>query len=301
MPPSALRVHAALLVVSLLFGANYVVIKHILAVVDSRAWVAFRIVGATIVIWPLARWLGRNRPRPPRRLWPALMLASLLGLVGNQILFTEGLARTTPEHSAVVNACIPMWTLLAAAAAGQERLGLRQIAAILSALAGVSWLLGVDRILFAGAADPGASLLGDLLTMANGMVFATHLVLLRKIGRDLDPYHTTALLFAFSAPMVSAWSAPAVDLAALEIVLTPPLLFFALYAVLAATVLTYFLNTWALRYTHSSQVALYINTQPLVAAALNTALGSPLPGQRFFVALALVGLGLWLRARSGAR
>lgn len=65
--------------------------------------------------------------------------------------------------------------------------------------------------------------------------------------------------------------------------------------VLFGTVLTYMLNTWALRHTHSSQVALYINVQPLVAASLNAAMGAPLPGYRFFASLALVAGGLWLQ------
>ena len=72
----------------------------------------------------------------------------------------------------------------------------------------------------------------------------------------------------------------------------------AVYAVLGSTVLTDFLSTWVLRHTHSSQVALYINVQPLVAASLGAALGEGLPGQRFFVALLLVALGLWLQTRA---
>ena len=63
------------------------------------------------------------------------------------------------------------------------------------------------------------------------------------------------------------------------------------------TVITYLLNTWALRHTRSSQVALYINVQPIVAAALSTAMGKPMPGWRFFVALVLVSFALFLQTR----
>jgi drug/metabolite transporter (DMT)-like permease len=73
---------------------------------------------------------------------------------------------------------------------------------------------------------------------------------------------------------------------------------FAAYVVVGATVVTYLLNTWALRHTRSSEVALYINVQPLVAAGLNTALGAPPPGAAFFVALGLVAAGLWLQTRA---
>ncbi len=296
--------HAALLAVSLLFGINYVVTKTILATVPPATWVLFRMGAATLVMVPLAMWFARRRAWPGRRTWPALALAAFLGVAANQVLFTEGIARTTPEHSAVVTACIPTWTLVIAVLCGQERLTWRRVAAIVVALAGVCWLLGIDRW-FGDAstanADDGASLLGDLLTMANGIAFAAHLVLMRRLGRDLDPYRTTALVFVFGTPMVALWSVPTITAPHLEALLTANVLALAAYAVLGSTVLTYFLNMWALRHTQSSQVALYINVQPLVAAALNSALGAPPPGQRFFGALALVICGLWLQTARPAK
>lgn len=301
---SAFRVHVALITVSLLFGGSYVFTKRLLVAdppVPAGAWVLFRILAATAILVPLALALRRRRPpsEPRRRVWPWLVVASFFGVGLNQVLFTEGMARTTPEHSAVVNACIPTWTLLVAVLSGQERLGLRRIVAILVALTGVFWLLGVDRLLFGDGAPSdggrGASLLGDLLTMANGIAFAIHLVLLRKLRRDVDPWTATAIMFASGSLMISLWSAPQVTAASVDAVLTAPAVWYGLYVILFATVLTYLLNTWALQHAHSSQVALYINVQPIVAAALNSALGAPLPGHRFFMALALVAIGLWLQ------
>jgi len=304
--PSALRVHLALITVSLLFGANYVFTKRILADVSPAAWVLFRIAGAMIVMVPLALAMRRGAPFPrPPLLW-LLGIASFFGVVGNQVLFTEGIARTTPEHSAVINACIPTWTLLVAVLAGQERLGWRRVLAIAIALLGVQYLLGIDKLL-AGTTSPtapderGATLLGDLLTLSNGISFAIHLVLMRRIGRDLHPQLATAIMFVWATAMISLWSGPQLLPGDVDAVLTPPVVWLALYAIVFATVLTYLLNTWALRHTHSSQVAIYINLQPLVAAALNTALGAPLPTHRFFVALALVGTGLWLQTTARDR
>jgi drug/metabolite transporter (DMT)-like permease len=298
LPPSAFRVHAALIAVSMLFGVNYVGTKIILATVPAPSWALVRMAAATLVMVPLAIWLARGRPWPPARTWPALAFAALLGVAANQVLFTEGLARTTPEHSAVVNACIPTWTLLVAVLARQERLTRRRVLAIASALAGVLWLLGVDRMLTARAGDDRATLLGDLLTMSNGIAFACHLVWLRRVGRGLDPYHTTAILFLLGTPMMVPWCGPALTTEHLHALLVPPTVWLAAYAVIAATVFTYCLNTWALRHTSGSQVALYINLQPIVAATVNMLCGAQLPGVRFFGALALVALGLWLQARA---
>lgn len=300
MPPTALRVHLTLLTVSLLFGANYVFTKRILTTVSPAAWVLFRIAAATVVMVPLALALRRGAPWPPRRLLFGLALAAFFGVVVNQVLFTEGLARTTPEHSAVINACIPTWTLIAAVVVGQERLGWRRFAAIAVALLGVQYLLGFDQLLSGsriatGPDERGATLFGDLLTLLNGLSFAVHLVIVRRLGRDLNPWLSTAVMFLAATGMVGAWSGPQLVAGDLDAVLTGPAVWFAVYVVLFGTVLTYLLNTWALQHTHSSQVALYINVQPLVAAVLNWAMGSPLPGHRFFVALLLVAFGLWLQ------
>jgi drug/metabolite transporter (DMT)-like permease len=298
LPPRPALVHLALFTVSVLFGANYVVTKRILAELPPSAWVFCRIAGATLVIVPLAAWLRRNRASVPPKTRLGLAAAAFLGIVANQVLFTEGMARTTPQHSSVVNALIPTWTLLAAVAFGQERLNGMRLAAIASALLGVQYLLGFDKLFTGGGAEAsGATLLGDLLTMANGMSFALHLVLMRRIGREIDPWFATAVMFVCSTAMTAAWSMPQNDAATFARVTVPPTLWFALYAIVFATVFTYLLNTWALRHTQSSQVALYINVQPLVAATLDVAFGAPAPGHRFYVALALVGLGLWLQSR----
>ena len=79
-----------------------------------------------MILLPLAMTLRPASGWPKARLWVGLGIASFFGVVLNQVLFTEGIARTTPEHSAVINAGIPTWTMLVAVCAGQERLGGRR-------------------------------------------------------------------------------------------------------------------------------------------------------------------------------
>jgi drug/metabolite transporter (DMT)-like permease len=290
-------VHLSLLCVSLLFGANYVFTKEVLAALPASAWVFFRIAAATTLLVPLA--LVRGRGWPPLRLLAGLVLASFLGVVLNQVLFTEGLALTTSAHSAVINACIPTWTLCLAALFGQERLTAQKVAAVLIALCGVATLLRVDELLGGAQTISGDQVLGDLLTWANGVSFALHLVLMRRIGRGVHPWVSVAVMFSAATAMVGFWALPGVSADHVQAVVSPPTVWFAVYGVLFATVLTYSLNTWALQHARGSQVALYINVQPLVAAALAPAFGQPAPDWRFFVALAGVSCGLVLQTRTG--
>jgi drug/metabolite transporter (DMT)-like permease len=290
-------VHLCLLCVSLLFGANYVFTKEVLAALPASAWVFFRIAAATTLLVPLA--LLRGRGRPPARRVAGLVLASFLGVVLNQVLFTEGLALTSSAHSAVINACIPTWTLCLAALFGQERFTGQKLLAVTIALAGVATLLRVDDLVSGAQAISGDQLLGDLLTWANGVSFALHLILMRRIGPGLNPWVSTAVMFSAATAMVGLWALPGIRAEHWQAVVSPPTVWFAAYGVLFATVLTYSLNTWALQHAHGSQVALYINVQPLVAAAMAPAFGQAAPDWRFFVALAAVFCGLVLQTRAG--
>ena len=296
LSPAPVRVHLALLTVSLFFGANFVLTKELLATVPPAAWVAFRVLSASALLLPIAIWAGRGPV--PLRLWPWLALASLLGVFGNQVLFTEGLARTTPSHSVVINACIPTWTLLLAAAFGQERLAARKLAAVGLALLGVACLLRVDRMLADGEQLSQQQLVGDALSLCNGLAFAMHLVVMRRIAGQIDSFRATGMLFLFGAMTIPLYSGSAINAHNLELATTPPVLWFCLFGVLCATVATYLLNNWALRQTTTSTVALYINAQPLVAASLGAAMGHELPDWRFFVAFACVSLAIFVQSRA---
>ena len=65
LSPAPVRVHLALLTVSLFFGANFVLTKELLATVPPAAWVAFRVLSASALLLPIAIWAGRG-PVPMR-------------------------------------------------------------------------------------------------------------------------------------------------------------------------------------------------------------------------------------------
>ena len=109
--------------------------------VPARAWVALRIGGATLVLILVARpwWRNFSRARP---LLPRLLVLSLFGVCLNQILFLEGLYRTVPSHSALINTSIPVTTLLVAVLLRHEKLTRRKAAAVILSLSHPHFLFG---------------------------------------------------------------------------------------------------------------------------------------------------------------
>ena len=67
------------------------------------------------------------------------------------------------------------------------------------------------------------------------------------------------------------------------------------YVILGATVVTYFLNLWAVKRVLATRVAIFIFLQPLIAASLGVAFRGEEITVRFGAAAALVLAALLLR------
>ena len=284
---SPARVRTALLAVQLLFGVNYLVAKGIVTTLDPAAWAVVRATSAFVILAAVAV-AGRRRLPSPRDM-ALLAVAGLFGVTLNQGLFLEGLARTTVSRSSLICAQIPTFVLLFSLLARQERLTARKALGFLAGLAGVAVLLEADRFNW-----DSRWLTGDLLTLANAASYALFVVIGRRVMARNDPLAATAVVFFFGALGLVAYGGRA----ALEIspaALDAGLLVAMIYAVLGATVATYFLNMWAVKRITATRVALYIFLQPVVASLLGVVFRGEEVTPRFVVATLLVFAALALR------
>lgn len=297
-PPPRWLVHAALGLVTLLFGVNFVGMKLVVTEVPAMTWAAFRILIATAILVPLTPFLSRGAFKLPRpRQWPALGLAALLGLALNQLLFAMGLERTTPGHASVIVATIPVLTLIAAVSFGDERIRVDKLLALGLCLIGVGILIDPSK----GSDSGQGNWVGDLLTFLNASCYAVFLVYVRRAGQGLTPAVTTATCFAMGTVMLTVAALPNFEWSQLEPMLEPQVWPWALHAILGATVGTYLINVWALRHAESSVVALYIYGQPIVATGLSIALGIEALDPRVYLAALFVFAGVGLRAATQHR
>ncbi len=290
-------VSGALLLVQLFFGLHYLAAKLVLAEIPPRAWAGIRVVAAAAVLLVLVSAL-RVPLRFSRGDLGRLAAYSLFGVVINQVCFVEGLYRTTPTHSAIINTTIPVGTLLFAVAMGRERLDRWKLASLLVAIAGVMLVIRPER-----ASGVSSTLAGDLLTVANALSYSLFLVLSKRLLSRADPLAATAVLMAFGAggilvvsgPEIARFRPASVDWTTWGL---------AAFVVLFATVAAYYLNYWALARVDPSTVALFIYLQPLVAASLAAAWLGERPGPHVLLGGALVFAGVYLAIgprRAGAR
>ena len=287
------KVYTALVMVQVFFGIHYFVTKILLESMTPRAWATIRIIGAAALLmaWNVLVLRGRQ---PPWRHFGKLAVFAVFGVILNQILFVEGLSRTTPSHSAIINSLIPVLTLAFALALRRETWTRRRLLSILLSFASVLVLLRVDDLQFAAP-----WVVGDLLTLANATSFSFFLVISKRYLERNDALVTTAWMLCLGAvgiTLVGSGPLRQVDLMSLG----GGFWLLAGYAIVFATVLTYLMNSFALQRVEASTVALFIYLQAPIATFLSVSfLGEPLTS-RFLLAAAGIFTGVFF-AVSGPR
>ena len=261
-PPPGL-VLAALLAVQILFGLNYVLSKVIVEVFPPLVWASMRIIVSAVIMMVIAFASGTNSPRG-RSFFVPLIGFSLLGIIINQSSFLVGLHYTTATNSAILNTLIPIVTLLIVTIRGQEPLTPRRAAGFLLAFGGVLVIRKVEELSLSNK-----TLIGDLLTILNCVSYGIFLSFSKPFLERHDRIWTTAWMFTYGSVGITALSIPDWlsfhwPAQSMNMILIGCMAF----GVFGATMLTYFLNLWALAYARSSSVAVFIYVQPIVAAAL---------------------------------
>lgn len=280
-------VASALVAVQVFFGFHYIGAKIILAYLPPLAWATIRILGAVIVIVPLVLLSGKSWPRSLAD-HGRLALYALFGVAINQTCFVEGLSRTVPSHSSLINTMIPVATLAIALVMRRERATAPKLWGIALALCGVVYLMA-----HSGRSFEGTVLTGDILTLINAISFSFFLVISKPILARYSSSVVTAMLLIYGSILIT--SAGAWDLAHADFAAVPAKAWWCgLGVILFPTVAAYGLNAWALKRVDSSIVALFIYVQPIIGSGLSVLLLGEKLTSGYFIAAALVFAGVFV-------
>lgn len=276
-----------LALVNILFGLGYPIVKAILGRFDPGEWVFMRVAGTGLLLLLLfPRQIFKTVTTGTPLLW--LFVASIFGIIVNQICFVEGLDRSIPAHSAMINATIPLQTLLLSRFLGHEKMSRAKIGGILLGLSGIAILLHLDKG-FSG--DP--FLMGDFLTIVNTVSYSIFLVITRKKLSDVSPMTSLTWVTLFGilgTGLYAGWELPVSEFPTLPL----QMWLFIAYIITFQSIVTYYFSFWALRRTHATHVAMYVYLQPLVATLVAYFFLGDTPTPRFFVSAVLILIGLVL-------
>lgn len=287
-------VFAALVLVQIFFGVHYLAAKIVLEEIPPRAWATMRVGAAALLLLVIVRASGRRLPTRAADLG-RLALYSVFGVAVNQVCFVEGLSRTTPTHSSLINTTIPVATLVFAVLLGRERMALTKGLALLTAFTGVMLVLRP-----ASADLSGSMLAGDLLTLVNAGSYSMFLVLSRRLLMRTDALGATTVLLCFGFLGIAAVGLPEL-LAFSPAQVSASVWGLGLFIVVFPTAGAYVLSYWALARAESSVVAFFIFLQPVIATTLSVLLLGERPGPYEIGGAALIFLGVILVLSSRSR
>lgn len=291
-PRTTAAAHAALFAVQFCFSTLPIAAKYyVLPYLPPAGLSLLRVAGGAAILFAVTRTTARRHVHDRRDL-VRLGLYALLGVAINQLLFIEGLSRTTPINAQVITTTIPAFTLMFGVALGVDRLSGLRIAGIVLAACGAIYLIGPDRIQF----TPETTL-GNAMITTNALSYSLYLVLAKPMLEKYDSLTVMARVFVFGTVLISPFGA--VSLAGSHALGSMPLAAWAgvAFIVLVPTVGAYSLNAWALKRSAPSVVASYIYAQPLLTGVLAVTLRGEAIDPRAIPSAAMIFAGVALATR----
>lgn len=253
-----LLAHLALLLVAVVYGANYLVAKGLMPqLIGPSGFIVLRVLGAGLLFWVLYafRWQSVAASDIPR-----LLLCGAFGVAANQLLFFNGLNLTSPVNASIIMTSNPILVLLASAIILRTSITWRKVAGIMLGGIGAIALLRLSAKTNAGH----ISWHGDLMVFLNAMAYGIYLVLVKPLMSKYKAITVIAWVFLFGALIVLPFGLPQ----AMEIdwkVFTTSQWVSVGFVVICTTFLVYLLNIYALGIVMPTVVSTYIYLQPLFA------------------------------------
>ena len=297
-------IDALLVLMVLIWGVNYSVLKRAFAEIPPQPFNALRIVIASALFLGAIR-LARRRaargrlpavfhtPHPlTRRDRIDLVWLGFVGHCCYQYCFVAGVAATSVSNAALIIGATPVSVAVLSAALGRERIGaLHWLGAAIS-ISGIYFVVG------RGASFGGSTLSGDLLIMLSVACWTAYTLGATRLIARHSPLYVTGMtmviggvpyvLLALPALLRLDWAGPA---AWTWVALVLSAIF--------ALGLAYLIWYTAVQKIGPSRTAIYSNVVPIVAMAVAAVwLGEPLTRTKLIGATAvLTGVALTRSAR----
>lgn len=266
------RARLAVGIAAILFGSTFVVVQHALAGSSALPFVTVRFVIATMLLWPLAR---RREPRPGE--WAA-GLAAGVPLAGSYILQTLGLdSISSPESAFITNLFIVIVPITTAVTARRMPAPAVAVGAVVAA-SGLYLLTGAKATIS----------VGEALTLGCALCLAINIVVLARVAPKHDVVRLTAIQMLVVALVALV---PGFVFGGYR--MSGNALLDAAYTAVAASALAFSLQVWGQQHLSATQTSLLLLLEPMTAALISTAQGSPfLPSEAAGAALILTGIAL---------
>ncbi len=265
--PEQFKAHAALILVSFVYGGNYSIAKIAMdANLPPLAFILLRVIAGLILFWVFHTLFVREKVE--RKDFGRIFLCAVFGIALTQMLAFTGLHYTTPINAALITTTVPILVLVISALMLGEAITGRKILGIFLGAAGAIALIAYGKdIQFARNQT-----FGNILVVCNSTAFAIYLVLVKTLMRKYHPFTVIKWMFTFGIVLVLPFGLREFQTTAWE-TFTPEVWLAIGYVLVGTTFLAYLLNAFALKTVNASVVSIYVYLQPMIAAVIAILLG----------------------------
>jgi drug/metabolite transporter (DMT)-like permease len=260
---------ALLVVMAIVWGVNFAVMKYGTTVLEPLAYNGVRLsVGAVVMLTIVA--IRRSPPLAPRDIRSLLALGSL-GTGLYQAFFINGLSRTRAGTASLMVAASPAVIAMVGRVMGVEKVSPRAVIGIAMSIAGVAFVILSSATSSAGQ----SSAFGDLLILTSVVCWSFYTHLVRPFTHRIDGLQIAAWTLVGGTIPVLVLAAPAMLRANWNAV--APLTWGAVfYSGIGSMGIAYLFWYRGVRVIGSTRTAMFSNLQPIVALGVSW----PLLGER---------------------
>lgn len=286
---SSWKAHLALVAVNVIYAVNYLVAKGLMPhYLQPSAFILLRVV-FTAWLAVFIAWLGGPEKIRSADL-PRFFWCAVTGVMINQLLFFEGLIRTTPAHAAVIFTSNPALTLMASWLLTREGMRPLQGLGLTLSLAGALALTLIRN----GRLDLSADYsVGNLMVFINALSYAFYLPLVKPLLQRYKPITILAVNFFLGQLLVLPFGLKPLMHTDFQ-TFSPAVWLQVFYVLFAVTFVTYLLSIYGLRRLSPFSVSMYVYLQPLLATVLDVLVRGFIPNLGFYVAALALLAGMWL-------
>ncbi len=267
-------VHAGLVLVSLIYGATFVLAKEVMPeYLGPFGFIWVRVMTALLLLVGVHKVFIKERINTKKD-YLRLAVCGFFGASANMMLFFQGLSYTSPINGSLIMTSTPIIVLVVASLLIGERITFQKVIGIsLGAIGAIYLILNSPGNESTELATSTWSWLGDLLVFLNASSYATYLVIVKPLMKKYHPLTVVRWSFTFGLVYISPFGIPQV-LEAEWSAMPAGILGSIAFVTFGTTFLAYILNAWALTYVSSSVVGSYIYLQPLFATIIAVTIGN---------------------------
>ena len=285
------KVHGSLFLVALIYAATFTIAKEVMPqYIKPMGLITIRVWGAVSLLW-VTHFLFVKESIYGKKDFLMLLKCAVFGVAANMLLFFKGLAITTPINAAILMVTTPLFVAFFSFFLLNEKVTKLKVIGLCCGVIGAILLLLGPSLSF-----NSTTLWGDLMVMANAIIYAYYLIIAKPLLHKYSPITVIKWTFFFGGLLVIPFGFT--ELQEVQWHTIPNSIWSAIiFLIIGATYITYVLNAWALRNANATLVGAYIYLQPVLATIIAVSIGKDsltLPTVLFslliFIGVYLVGL-----------